>query len=79
MIAVDTNILIYAHRGETEFHERAVSELVALADGAERWVLPVSAPRRPAVKRGRNSQAGSIRLVRSLACIPAAPTAREYR
>ena len=41
MIAVDTNILIYAHRGETEFHERAVSELVALADGAERWVLPV--------------------------------------
>lgn len=36
MIAVDTNILIYAHRGETEFHERAVSELVALADGAER-------------------------------------------
>ena len=41
MIAVDTNILIYAHRGETEFHDRAVSELLALADGGERWVLPV--------------------------------------
>ena len=41
MIAVDTNILIYAHRGETEFHDRAVSELIALAGGGERWALPV--------------------------------------
>ena len=30
MIAVDTNIPIYAHRGETELHEAAVSQLVAL-------------------------------------------------
>ena len=41
MIAVDTNILIYAHRGETELHEAAVSRLVALAEGAEKWALPV--------------------------------------
>ena len=41
MIAVDTNVLIYAHRGETEFHDRAVSQLLALADSAERWALPV--------------------------------------
>ena len=41
MIAVDTNILIYAHRGETELHGEAASRLVALAEGAERWALPV--------------------------------------
>ena len=41
MIAVDTNVLIYAHRGETEFHDRAVSQLRFLAAGAERWALPV--------------------------------------
>lgn len=41
MIAVDTNILIYAHRGETELHEAAASRLVDLSEGAERWALPV--------------------------------------
>ena len=41
MIAVDTNILIYAHRGETELHGATASRLVALAEGAERWALPV--------------------------------------
>ena len=41
MIAVDTNILIYAHRGETALHEAASSRLVALAEGVERWALPV--------------------------------------
>ena len=41
MIAVDTNILIYAHRGETELHDAAASSLTALAEGVERWALPV--------------------------------------
>lgn len=41
MIAVDTNILIYAHRVESEWHEAAVARLVALGEGAERWALPV--------------------------------------
>ena len=41
MIAVDTNILIYAHRGETEFHGAATSRLTALAEGVERWALPI--------------------------------------
>ena len=41
MIAVDSNVLIYAHRGETEWHDAAASRLVALAEGAERWGLPV--------------------------------------
>ena len=41
MIAVDTNILIYAHRGETELHGSAASRLTALAEGVERWALPI--------------------------------------
>ena len=28
MIAVDTNILVYAHRGETDLHAAATAELV---------------------------------------------------
>ena len=41
MIAVDTNVLVYAHRGETARHGAAASALVGLAQGAERWGLPV--------------------------------------
>ena len=41
MIAVDTNVLIYAHRAELELHEAAVERLVVLAEGDEPWALPV--------------------------------------
>ena len=41
MIAVDTNILVYAHRGETDLHAAATAELVALAEGIVPWGLPV--------------------------------------
>jgi len=41
VIAVDTNILIYAHRIESERHEAAAARLVALGEGVERWALPV--------------------------------------
>ena len=41
MIAVDTNVLIYAHRLETDFNAAATAELVRLAEGTEPWALPV--------------------------------------
>lgn len=41
MIAVDTNVLIYAHRRETEFNAVATARLVGLAEGTEPWALPV--------------------------------------
>ena len=41
MIAVDTNILVYAHRGETELHAAATAEIVALAEGIAPWGLPI--------------------------------------
>lgn len=41
MIAVDTNVLIYAHRVETDLNAAATAELVRLAEGTEPWALPV--------------------------------------
>lgn len=41
MIAVDTNILVYAHRSGTREHERALAWLRHLAEGAAPWGLPV--------------------------------------
>ncbi|MEJ2088936.1 MAG: PIN domain-containing protein [Gammaproteobacteria bacterium] len=41
MIAVDTGILVYAHRGETELHAAAKDALQALCEGDEPWALPI--------------------------------------
>ena len=40
MIAVDTNILVYAHRADSPFHDRARSTIEALASGARTWAIP---------------------------------------
>lgn len=42
MIAVDTNVLVYAHRAETGFHARAFDCLKTLAEGNKPWGIPVS-------------------------------------
>ncbi len=41
MIAVDTNILVYADREESTFHASAVAALRLLAEGDEAWAVPV--------------------------------------
>lgn len=41
MIAVDTNILVYAHRPEFAYHKRALERLSELAEGDALWGLPV--------------------------------------
>lgn len=41
MIAVDTNILVYAHREELARHDAAKQRLLELAEGARRWAIPV--------------------------------------
>ena len=41
MIAVDTNILLYAHREESSLHAAAVAALQRLAGGAAPWAIPV--------------------------------------
>jgi len=40
VIAVDTNILVYARRHEAPFHRRARQLLEGLAEGDEPWALP---------------------------------------
>lgn len=41
MIAVDTNVLVYAHRQESPQHDRALREVRGLAEGGDLWAIPV--------------------------------------
>lgn len=40
MIAVDTNILIYAHREESPWHDAAYARIAELAEGRSAWSIP---------------------------------------
>ena len=40
MIAVDTNLLVYAHRRESRFHASAKALITELAEGSKRWAVP---------------------------------------
>jgi toxin-antitoxin system PIN domain toxin len=40
VIAVDTNLLVYAHRRDAPFHARAAELLTGLAEGRAPWALP---------------------------------------
>jgi toxin-antitoxin system PIN domain toxin len=40
VIAVDTNILVYAHRRDSEWHTRASTSIRELAEGLSAWALP---------------------------------------
>lgn len=40
MIAVDTNVLVYAHRKDSAWHAAAESRVRSLAEGREAWAIP---------------------------------------
>lgn len=40
MIAVDTNLLVYAHREDSPWHHSALKAMTGLADGAALWAIP---------------------------------------
>ncbi|MFH1114372.1 MAG: TA system VapC family ribonuclease toxin [Pseudomonadota bacterium] len=40
MIAIDTNILVYAHREDSPWHDVAYERLVELAEGLAPWAIP---------------------------------------
>lgn len=40
MIAVDTNLLVYAHRADSAWHPQAKARLAELAEGRAPWALP---------------------------------------
>jgi hypothetical protein len=40
VIAVDTNVLVYAHRQDSPWHKAAERRLAALAEGRATWAIP---------------------------------------
>lgn len=40
MIAVDTNLLVYAHREDSPWHDAAVGKITGLAEGKSPWAIP---------------------------------------
>ena len=40
MIAVDTNILVYAHREDADWHEQAGTAVAGLAEATPPWAIP---------------------------------------
>jgi len=40
MIAIDTNILLYAHREDAEWHEAAYDVVAEIADSRQAWAIP---------------------------------------
>lgn len=40
MIALDTNLLVYAHRADSPFHEKAGRRVAELAEGPAIWAIP---------------------------------------
>lgn len=42
MIALDTNILVYAHRAENKFYPAAREHVQRLAEGRDAWAIPWS-------------------------------------
>ena len=40
MIAVDTNILVYSHRSDSEWHQAADASLTSLAESSRPWAIP---------------------------------------
>ena len=40
MIAIDTNLLVYAHRADSSWHEPAAAAVASLAEGTAPWAIP---------------------------------------
>ena len=40
MIAVDTNVLVYAHREDSDWHAAALARVTELAEGTATWAIP---------------------------------------
>lgn len=40
MIAIDTNLLVYAHRRDSPFHTRAMDLIRTLAESPAQWAIP---------------------------------------
>jgi toxin-antitoxin system PIN domain toxin len=77
VIAVDTNVLVYAHRTDSPHHARALASLTALATGSAPWGLPypcvhefLSIVTHPRIYDPPSELALALQAVRSLAELP---------
>ena len=81
MIAVDTNVLVYAARTEAPPHARALDVLAELADGENPWALPwpcvyefIKVVTHPGIFALPTPQAEAVELVESLLDSPSVVT-----
>lgn len=79
MIAVDTNILVYAHRSDSPFHEQAREALQRLTFAGRSWVIPwpcvhefVAVVTHPRVYDPPTSPDVAVRAVDDLIAMPGA-------
>lgn len=77
MIAVDTNLLVYAHRSDAAFHDPAREALEGLARGRSPWAIPwpcvhefVAIVTHPRIYRSPTPVAQAIGQVRALTGLP---------
>jgi len=40
VIAIDTNLLVYAHREDSDWHQRAAAAVAGLAESTREWAIP---------------------------------------
>ena len=81
MIAIDTNLLVYAHRRESRFHDAAATLVRSFAEGSAAWAIPwpcvyefFSVVTNPRIWRDRASRPQAARD--QIAAWLAAPTLR---
>lgn len=77
MIAVDTNILVYAHRADSPHHARASEVLGDLATGRGTWAIPwpclhefLAVVTHPRIYRPPTTSAVAVEAVETLLALP---------
>lgn len=77
MIAVDTNVLVYAHREDSPRHERAQRVLQGIASGPGQWAIPwpclhefLAVVTHPKIYRPATELAVAVEAVETLLSVP---------
>jgi uncharacterized protein len=78
MIAVDTNLLVYAHREDSPWHAAALAAMTGLAEGRAAWAIPwpcahefLSIVTHPRIYRPPSPLAVAVRALQAWAASPA--------
>lgn len=84
MIAVDTNVLVYAHRRDSPHHPAALAALRSLVERGRRWGVPwpcvhefLSVVTHPRVYRPPSGATDALAAVNDLAALPGATLLTE--